>query len=118
MARCAAPASRAKASAGRTSNEFSAAKPRLASLVEDKPPLTVGSRVRIRPRPRGDIMDIALKDKIAVIETIEHDFDDRMHIAVTLLDDPGRDLGAAGFPGHRFYFARDELEPLAGGEAP
>ncbi len=57
-------------------------------------------------------MDLALKDKIAVVEAIEHDFEDRIHVAVTLLDDPGKDLGAAGFPGHRFYFSPEEIEPL------
>jgi hydrogenase maturation protease len=76
----------------------------------------VGSQVRIRPKAGGDIMDIALRDKLAIVEAIERDFEDRVHIAVTLVDDPGRDLGAAGFPGHRFYFARDEIEPLAPGE--
>ncbi len=76
--------------------------------------LAVGTRVRLRPKAGGDIIDIALRDKVAVVEAVERDFDDRIHLAVTLLDDPGRDLGAAGFPGHRFYFARDEVEPLSG----
>jgi hydrogenase maturation protease len=57
-------------------------------------------------------MDLALKNKIAIVEAIERDFEDRVHVAVTLLDDPGRDLGAAGFPGHRFYFSQEELEPI------
>lgn len=98
--------------------EWRAPKPRLASLVDGPAMVAIGCHVRIRPKPGGDIMDIALKDKIAVVEAIERDFEDRVHVAVTLLDDPGQDLGAAGFPGHRFYFARDEIEPLADGEAP
>ena len=90
----------------------------LVSLLKGTPDLVPGSRVRLRPRPRGDIMDLVLKDQIAVIEAVECDFEDRLHVAVTLLDDPGRDLGAAGFPGHRFYFAQDEIELLGtGGEA-
>jgi hypothetical protein len=93
-------------------------KPRLASLVDEGVSVVVGSRVRIRPKPGGDILDIALKDQIAVVEAIERDFEDRVHLAVTLVDDPGRDLGAAGFPGHRFYFSREEVEPVAGTEAP
>jgi hypothetical protein len=72
--------------------------------------------VRLRPKPGGDVMDIALKGKIAVVEAIERDFEDRVHVAVTLLDDPGRDLGAAGFPGHRFFFSQEEIEPIAAGE--
>lgn len=75
--------------------------------------LTVGAHVRLRPNAAGDIMDLALKDKVAVVEAIEHDFEDRIHVAVTLLDDPGRDLGASGFPGHRFYFSPEEIEPLS-----
>ena len=63
-------------------------------------------------------MDIALKDKIAVVEAIERDFEDRIHVAVTLIDDPGRDLGAAGFPGHRFFFSQEEIEPVAAGDGP
>jgi hypothetical protein len=55
---------------------------------------------------------LVLKNKIAIVEAIERDFEDRVHVAVTLLDDPGRDLGAAGFPGHRFYFSQEELEPI------
>ena len=35
------------------------------------------------------------------------------HVAVTLDDDPGRDLGEARFLGHRFFFRPDEVEPLA-----
>jgi hydrogenase maturation protease len=48
-------------------------------------------------------MDIVLKDQEAVIEAIERDFEDRVHVAVTLLDDPGRDLGLDRYPGHRFF---------------
>jgi hydrogenase maturation protease len=87
-------------------------KPRLVSLLDRGGDLSIGTQVRLRPKVGGDIMDLALKDKIAVIEAIERDFEDRVHVAVTLLEDPGRDLGAAGFPGHRFYFSQEELEPI------
>ena len=88
--------------------------PTLGSLVEPgEGELKVGMPVILHPRPGGDIMDIALKDKLAFVEAIERDFEDRVHVAVTLADDPGRDLGASGFPGHRFYFAADEMEPAA-----
>jgi hydrogenase maturation protease len=55
---------------------------------------------------------------LATILAIERDFDDRVHVAVTLSDDPGGDLGAAGFPGHRFYFSREEIEPVSSGDRP
>jgi hydrogenase maturation protease len=35
---------------------------------------------------------------------------------VTLIDDPGRDLGVAGLPGHRFFFSQEESEPIAVGD--
>ena len=35
-----------------------------------------------------------------------------MHLAVVVEDDPGRDLGERRQPGHRFFFAPDEVEPL------
>ncbi|PWB89736.1 hypothetical protein C5688_14010 [Methylocystis sp. MitZ-2018] len=93
-------------------------KPRLVSLLERGRSLCVGARVRLRPKSGGDIMDIVLRDKIAVVEAIERDFEDRIHVAVTLIDDPGRDLGAAGFPGHRFFFSQEEIEPIAAGDGP
>ncbi len=57
-------------------------------------------------------MDTVLQGKVAVIEAIERDFEDRVYLAVTVLDDPGRDLGLERMPGHRFFFAPDEIEAL------
>lgn len=75
--------------------------------------LAIGGRVRLAPNGRGDVMDSALAGQIAVVERIDLDLEGRAHVAVTLLDDPGADLGAGGFPGHRFYFSPQELEPIA-----
>ena len=63
-----------------------------------------GDRVRLRPRGRADIMDLALDGKTATVEAIEQDFEDRVYLAVILDDDPGRDLGELRQPGHRFFF--------------
>lgn len=71
-----------------------------------------GDRVRLWPQKNADIMDMALKGKIAIVEAIESDFDDRLHLAVVLEDDPGRDLGMMRQPGHRFFFSPEEIEPL------
>lgn len=76
-----------------------------------------GARVRLRPRARGDILDLALAGKIAIIESIEEDYEGKIHLAVVLEDDPGRDLGMLRQPGHRFFFAVEEVEPLLPGEA-
>ncbi len=66
--------------------------------------------MRLLPQRRADILDVALSGKIAVVESIERDFEDRVHLAVTIEDDPGRDLGRAGFPGHRFFYEPSEVE--------
>lgn len=73
--------------------------------------LHLGERVRLRPHGSADIMDIALAGKTGIVEAIEQDFDDRVHVAVVVDDDPGRDLGVLRQPGHRFFFALDEVEP-------
>lgn len=72
-----------------------------------------GDRVRLWPQKSADIMDLALKGRVAVVEAIEQDFDDQVHLAVVLEDDPGRDLGMMRQPGHRFFFSPAEVEPIA-----
>jgi hypothetical protein len=71
-----------------------------------------GSRVRLRPRPGGDVLDVALAGRTAVVETVEQDHHGAWHVTVTLEDDPGRDLGAGRYPAHRFFYALDEVEPV------
>lgn len=72
-----------------------------------------GDRVRLRPRGRADILDLALTGKTATIDAIEEDYDGRIYLAVTVDDDPGKDLGVLRQPGHRFFFQPEEVEPLA-----
>ncbi len=71
-----------------------------------------GDRVRLHPRKRSDIFDIALDGKIAIVECVEVDFENNLHLAVTVEDDPGRDLGTIRQIGHRFFFGADEVELL------
>jgi hypothetical protein len=87
-------------------------RPALESLVVEGVELRKGSRVLLQPRPGGDIMDLALAGKVASIEAIEQDYEDRIHLAVTLEDDPGKDLGADRILGHRFFFSPEEVIPL------
>ena len=70
-----------------------------------------GSRVVLRPRPGADVFDLALAGQLAVVDRLEQDVEGGLRVAVTLADDPGRDLGVERQPGHRFFFAPDELEP-------
>ncbi len=72
-----------------------------------------GDLVRLRPKKGGDIFDLALAGKTAIVESIEQDYEGRFHLAVILEDDPGKDMGALRQPGHRFFFTPEEVEPAA-----
>jgi hypothetical protein len=74
--------------------------------------LRKGDRVRLWPQRTADIIDLALAGKIATIEAIEQDYEERVHLAVVVDDDPGRDLGELRQPGHRFFFSPEEVEPV------
>jgi len=98
-------------------------------LLEDKAPLESirladetelrkGGRVRLRPRAGGDVMDLALDGKTAVIESIEQDYEGAVQVSVVLDDDPGSDIGHMRQPGHRFFFRVEEVEGLDDSEAP
>src|ERR1700727_350478 len=92
------------------------------NLIEDKAALDhieiggvtvkTGDRVRLHPKAGGDILDIALRGQVAMVESIEEDYENTQHICVVLDDDPGRDLGMMRQPGHRFFFTPAEIEPL------
>ena len=91
-------------------------RPAPEAVEVDGVPLRARSRVRLRPHPGGDVMDLALTGRAAVIEGIDQDMEGNLRLAVVVEDDPGRDLGERRQPGHRFFFAPDEVEPLR--EAP
>jgi hydrogenase maturation protease len=92
------------------------------SLLEDKAavdhilvggvPIKTGDRVRLRPGSGGDILDIALRGQIGIVESLEQDYEGKRHVCVVLEDDPGRDLGMMRQPGHRFFFDPAEIEAL------
>jgi hypothetical protein len=68
-------------------------------LLEDKTPVESieiqgiqvrrGDRVRLRPRAGGDVFDLALAGKIAAVESIEQDYEGKLHVCVVVEDDPG-----------------------------
>ena len=72
-----------------------------------------GDRVRLAPRSGGDIFDLALTGKIASIESIEQDYEGKVHLAVVVDDDPGSDIGRMRQPGHLFFFAPEDVVPVA-----
>jgi hypothetical protein len=71
-----------------------------------------GDRVRLAPRRRADVLDLALAGRSATIATVEEDVSGALVFTVTIDDDPGRDLGAEGLPGHRFFFHAEEVERI------
>jgi hydrogenase maturation protease len=81
------------------------------SVVVAGTELRAGSRVQLRPRAGGDVFDLVLDGRTAVIEGIDQDLDGNLKLAVVVDDDPGRDLGQSRQPGHRFFFSLDEVEP-------
>jgi len=81
----------------------------LSAGIELRP----GDRVYLRPRGRADVFDLALAGKTATVVAIEQDYENRIHLAVTVDEDPGKDFGEQGKPGHRFFFGLDEVEVVA-----
>lgn len=93
-------------------DDFFGARPPLRQISVQGVFLQAGDRVRLRPKARADVLDLALNGQIAVIEAIEQDLEQRIHVAVVLESDPGKDLGLLRQPGHRFFYGIDEVEPL------
>ena len=87
-------------------------KNRVESLEIDGAEVRCGDRVRLRPRQGGDVFDVALAGRVATIEAIEQDYEGQFHLSVVVDEDPGRDMGMARQPGHRFFFAPNEVEPM------
>jgi hydrogenase maturation protease len=72
-----------------------------------------GALVRLAPRQTGsDIFETALAGRTAMVHEVLEDYEGRIQLAVTVMDDPGQDLGSLRRPGHRFFFDPEEVEPL------
>jgi len=74
--------------------------------------LREGMRVRLNPRQRADIFDLALAGRTAEVERVEHRTDGRTCAVVRLENDQAFDMGPMGQLGHRFFFSSEELEVL------
>jgi hypothetical protein len=81
-------------------------------IVVDGVTLGPGSRVRLHPEKGGDVMDVALAGRTAVVEGVDEDAAGGVHLTVVVEGDPGVDLGMSRMPGHRFFFRPEEVEPL------
>ncbi|MFN2629391.1 MAG: hydrogenase maturation protease [Gaiellaceae bacterium] len=82
------------------------------SVTVDGVEVRRGTRVRLHPADRRDVLSAALDGRTAVVESIEELMEGGIRLAVSPHDDPGRDLGPAR-PGHRLFFAPEEVEPLS-----
>lgn len=91
-------------------------KPGIEHIRVGEVDLRPGDQVILRPLRGSDIFDIVLAGKIATIESIMQDYEERVHVVVTVDDDPGKDFGIARKPGHRFFFSPFEIEPLSSAE--
>jgi|AntDeeMinimDraft_5_1070356.scaffolds.fasta_scaffold03000_2 hypothetical protein len=69
-------------------------------------------KVRLSPANDGtsDIADSLLIEKVATVETIYIDYEDNVHLAVTVDDDPGQDMKRE--LGLYMYFSPDEVEVI------
>jgi hypothetical protein len=71
---------------------------------------TRGMRVRLRADKHQDAMERHLDGKIATIERIMFDYDDRLHLGVIVEDDPGAEILRE--TGRFVFFFPDEVEVL------
>jgi hypothetical protein len=73
-----------------------------------------GSRVLLRPGARrADAQDMFLIGRIAEVQAVLHDVEDKPYLAVSLADQPDEDLRIAH--GRFLYFSTDEVEPCQTG---
>lgn len=95
-------------------NPHGRAAPEEARIEVGGVPVRRGSRVRLRPNRRADVMDLFLSDQVATVAGIYHDVDDRVYVAVTVNADPAAELHEAF--GRFFYFDPSEIEPMTSAE--
>ncbi len=70
-----------------------------------------GSAVVLRPGTGTDAQDRFLAGMRATVQAVVHDVDGRIHVAVSVDDDPAADMQLAH--GRFRYFSPDELEPVS-----
>ena len=74
-------------------------------------PVAKGAKVRLRPGARrSDVQDMFLVDRIADVQAVFYDLENKAFLAVTLEDDPNADIQVTH--GRFLYFSPDEVEPL------
>ena len=69
-----------------------------------------GTKVLLKPGTDRDVYDQILDGRTATLERIYVDYDDRVHLAVTVDDDPGQQLMRE--TGRYLFFKAHEVQPL------
>lgn len=80
-----------------------------ASVIVRGIAVTKGSSVRLAPKRRADSWDMFLAGKLATVQAIHQDLEDKVYVAVTVDDDPATEYHA--WYGRSFFFEPDEVEP-------
>ncbi|MDQ6696913.1 MAG: hypothetical protein M3Z46_05585, partial [Actinomycetota bacterium] len=70
-----------------------------------------GGKVIIHPPPDADLQARMLEGRTATLERIFTDYDGRLHLGVTIDDDPGQELMRE--TGRYLYFFGEEVEVVA-----
>lgn len=81
-----------------------------SSVVVDGVAFEKGTKVLLKPGTDRDVYDRMLDGRRATLERIYVDFDDRVHLAVTVDDDPGQALMRE--TGRYLFFFAHEVQPL------
>jgi hypothetical protein len=71
----------------------------------------LGEKVTLRLKDRPDPFDRILDGKVATIERIFFDYDDKLYFGATIDDDPGQDLMRE--TGRFLFFFAGELEAMS-----
>jgi hypothetical protein len=69
-----------------------------------------GARVRLAPKHRADSMDMFLAGRIAIVEAVHRDVEDRAFVAVRMEGEAAADLH--GVYNRFYYFHPDEIESI------
>lgn len=66
-----------------------------------------GDKIRLKPGTERDLYDKMLDGRIATIERVYLDYDDKIYVGVTVDDDPGQDVMRES--GRYLFFFTHEL---------
>ena len=79
-------------------------------VVIDEVAYRRGDKVLLRLGDRDDLYDRILDGRVATLERIYYDYDDRLYFGVTVDDDPGQDLMRD--TGRFLFFFAGEVEAM------